>query len=105
MGQPAAELTDEIMKLAATMGARLFRNSKGMFRQLYSENKQKAGLLCPGSSDLIGWTNQGKFLAVEIKAGRDTLKEDQANFIAQVKEFGGIAGVVRSKEDFIFLLK
>jgi len=116
MAWQARELENAIMLEASKHGIVLGKNAKGMFRQLYSENKQKAGLLLPGSSDLIGWTSititpamvgskVAIYTAAEIKAGRDTLKDDQANFLGQVSAAGGIAGVARSVEDFLEIIK
>lgn len=63
--------------------------------------------LCEGSSDLIGWTTRevtpdmvGKkvaiFTAVEIKTESGRASAEQLNFIARVRECGGIAGIARN---------
>ena len=55
-------------------------------------------LAAPGVSDLIGWT-QGRFLAVEVKAGRRQPTDEQAAFLDLVRRSGGLAGVARSVAD------
>ena len=64
--------------------------------------------LAPGSCDTIGFkTVAGTpcFMALEVKAGSDSLKPKQKNYIDMVKKFGGIAGVVRKIEDFFGLIR
>ncbi len=69
----------------------------------------KAGL-CTGSSDLIGWTKKeitpdmvGKniaiFTALEVKTKYGKASKEQINFINQVREAGGIAGIARNEAD------
>jgi hypothetical protein len=72
--------------------------------------------LCPGSSDLIGWTsvtiteemvgqNLAVFTAFEVKTGKQNPTTKQENFITRILEAGGIAGVVRKAEDAIELVR
>lgn len=116
------DLLNEV-QLAASRSRRcvLFRNNTGVgwvgavtertgnkitlhdFRPLH------AGL-CPGSSDLIGWTEVtitpemvgrtvAVFTAFEGKTGRQQLKTHQANFLQRLREAGGIGAEVRSAGD------
>jgi hypothetical protein len=55
--------------------------------------------LCNGSSDLIGLTAEGQFVAVEIKAARGRLSPEQEQFLALVLRMGGRAGVARTVEE------
>lgn len=62
------------------------------------------------SSDLIGITPQGRFVAFEIKApgwlGPRTKRERaQENFITLIKQNGGIAGFITSMEEFFLCLQ
>lgn len=68
--------------------------------------------LAKGSSDTIGFKTEligdiivPRFMAMEIKIGKDYAKPIQKNFISLVNKCGGIAGVVRSVEDCINLIK
>jgi hypothetical protein len=104
----------------------LFKNTVGMFKAERRGGsrpvKTKTGL-GTGSSDLIGYTKKtitpdmvGKtvaiFTAIEVKReGWNKNKklnpheQNQANFIARVKEDGGIAGFSASIDDFNNVLK
>lgn len=66
--------------------------------------------LCVGGSDLIGWTSRvmqpddvgrryAVFTAVEVKAPRGRVTEDQAKFLDAVQAAGGLAGVARSEDE------
>ena len=55
-------------------------------------------LAAPGVSDLIGWTH-GRFVAIEVKAPRGRLTDEQAAFLDLVRRSGGLAGVARSIDD------
>lgn len=72
--------------------------------------------LCVGSSDVIGWmprrvTNDmvGQFVAVftavEVKNLRGRPTPEQDNFIKRVQHAGGYAGVARSAEDALQIIK
>jgi len=63
----------------------------------------RAGL-CSGSSDVIGWTAEGRFLAAEVKSQTGRVSADQARFIAAVNRHGGLAGVVRSAAEALALV-
>ena len=59
--------------------------------------------LCTGSSDIIGFTvvdGLAVFTALEVKTATGGVTTEQKNFIRMTKSNGGIAGVVRSVEDY-----
>ena len=61
--------------------------------------------LCVGSSDLISITAEGKFMAIEVKTATGRASKEQLNFISQVKANGGLAGIARSAEDALKILR
>mgnify|MGYP003346965149 FL=1 len=61
--------------------------------------------LCRGSSDIIGITTEGRFLAVEVKTQHGRVTPEQENFIARIGQQGGVSGVCRSVEDALNLIK
>lgn len=61
--------------------------------------------LCVGSSDLIGITPEGRFLAIETKTAKGRIRPEQQRFIDAVRAKGGIAGIARSPEDALDLLR
>lgn len=92
---------------------RVFRNNVGMYMK--GRHKIEYGLAI-GSSDLIGWHKIiiteamigmafARFLAIEIKSKTGKMRASQTNFINRVREFGGIAGVVRDVRDLDKLLR
>ena len=53
-----------------------------------------------GVSDVIGFhATKGRFLAVEIKVGRDRLSPEQEQFLNAVTRAGGVGVVVRHADD------
>ena len=60
--------------------------------------------LCKGSADIIG-LHKGRFVAMEVKTGKQRPTTPQKRFLAMVRSQGGIAGVVRSVEDATKLLE
>lgn len=114
--------------LACSHGAtRLFRNNNGrgwVGKSIHHPDGTvvikharplHAGLQT-GSGDLIGWTTivvtpemVGRRIAVftslEAKAGRDTLDDDQEQWLSQVNAAGGIAAEVRSSAEAVAALK
>ena len=96
--------------LACSRGdTRLFRINAGLAWQghvlqhnrdlLVLENPRAIKLAAPGVSDLIGWTEGGRFVAIEVKAPRGRLTDEQAAFLELVQRSGGLAGVARSVEE------
>lgn len=70
---------------------------KGQFRRF-------VGL--KGVSDVIGFEKgTGRFLACEIKVGRDFLSEDQKQFLSAVVRAGGVGLVIRHADDLKPYLK
>lgn len=61
--------------------------------------------LCVGSSDIVGIAPDGRFLAIEVKtpAGRPT--KEQLRFIEAVRNAGGIAGIARSVDEALDLIR
>ncbi len=55
--------------------------------------------LCVGSPDLVGFTNKGRFLGIEVKMPGGRRSEEQENFIRVVLSHGGLAGFASSIED------
>lgn len=54
----------------------------------------------PGVPDILG-VYKGLFLGIEVKTLRGKLSPHQENFIAKIKDEGGIAFVARSVDDVI----
>lgn len=91
-----------IMLALSEAGCVIWRNNVGVL-------KNAAGIpikfgLCVGSSDLIGVSPDGRFLAVEVKTPTGRIRPEQKRFIEAVRRHGGIAGIARSPADAVALL-
>lgn len=107
---------------------RVFRNNTGMAYQSNNIKKHPNGSitlfdyrviyagLCVGSSDLIGLTSivitpdmVGKriatFTAIEVKSEKGVVSGPQQDFMNFVTAFDGIAGVARSPQEAVDVIK
>lgn len=100
-----ANLARLILVAASEAGHRLWINSRGQaFR--HDGTPFNYGLGPEGAADLIGYTKDGFFAAIEVKKPiRGTPVTDaQRAFIAAVTEAGGMAGIVRTVEEALVVL-
>lgn len=115
MATNETNIVHEIQKSASKTGARLFKNTRGMFLTMDGKRPVRAGLLADGASDLIGFVPTvitqdmvGKtvavFAAVEAKTATGRASPVQNQFISFVLSQGGLAGVARSPEDALRIL-
>jgi hypothetical protein len=58
-----------------------------------------------GCSDILGQMKDGRLLAVECKSDKGKLSEAQVNFIDTVRAAGGVAGMARSIDDALLIIK
>lgn len=97
----------DILKLvmieASKLGCIVWRNNTGVLKDARGI-PVKYGL-CVGSSDLIGITPNGKFLAIEVKQPTKKLSPKQEIFIKTVRRMGGYAGVAYSPDDVKNIIK
>ncbi len=84
-------------------GAITWRNNSGCLKDARGV-PVRFGIGNPGGSDLIGIYN-GRFCAFEVKTEKGKASDSQLNFISAIIKNGGIAGVVRSAEDALKLLR
>lgn len=93
------ELTNDCLIALSAVGCVVWRNNTGALRD--ARGRPVRFGLCTGSSDIIGVTPTGLFLAVECKAAGDRATDAQLRFIATVQAKGGRAGVARSVADAV----
>jgi predicted RecB family endonuclease len=112
---PGTRLVNAIMLALSDAGCLVWRNTTGQAYQgrvIHNDGRQVTLAesrvivfgLCVGSADIIGITPDGRFLAVEVKAGKDTIKPEQQRFIDAVQAFGGCAGFARSVQDALDII-
>jgi hypothetical protein len=104
-----------IMLGLSTPGVRLFRNNCGALKD--AEGRLiRYGVANPGGSDLIGWRSitvtpdmigqkLAVFLAIEVKGEKCKATDHQRNFSARVRADGGLAGVARTVDDALGIIK
>ena len=93
------DLQRRIMLALSERGCRVFRNNTGRLQD--ATGRWVRFGLCVGSSDIIGWTKDGRFLAVEVKAPHGKMTTAQHYFLAAVRAAGGVAIEARSVEDAV----
>lgn len=101
MANPETVLQGKIMIALSEAGHRGLRNNSGAYKCPKSGRLVRYGVGSPGGSDLIGWSKDGRFLAVEVKTAKGRATKEQLAFIAAVRASGGYAGIARSVEDAI----
>lgn len=121
------ELVRRILVAASGADARLFRQNVGMgwvgtiaertpSRLVLTDYRPFHAGLCEGSSDTIGLARVivtpdmvgrpvAAFTAIEVKTKTGRVSPQQQKFIGFVRQFGGIAGVARSPEEAVQIIK
>lgn len=110
-----------LLAVGALPGVRLFRCNNGVGwvgtlvwkrggRVLLDNARPLRAGLVKGSGDLIGWVEReitpdmvgqrvAVFASIEAKEGTGRPDKDQRTWLQNVKDAGGIAGIVRSVDD------
>lgn len=92
----------QLIRLAlAEAGHVVFRNNVGAYKDPKSGRLISYGVGGKGGSDLIGWTKDGVFLAIEVKAEKGRVRPEQTQFIVAARAKGCYAGVARSADDAV----
>lgn len=79
-----------------------WRNNSGMQFLPSANGKMRAiriGL--PGSADILGITNDGRFLAIEVKRPGGKARPEQQEFLDAISSRGGLAFVATSLDEVI----
>ena len=96
-----ANILNDCLIALSDAGCQVWRNNTGL---LPGQNGRPVRFgLCVGSSDIIGMTPDGVFLAVECKTATGRVSKAQRNFIERVRLQGGRAGVARSGQEAVHL--
>lgn len=110
-----SDIQNAIMIALSEAGCTVWRNNVGtgwqgrmsrtrMGSVLLDDPRPLHAGLCVGSSDIIGITADGRFLAVEVKTKTGRVSDEQQRFIDAVRRKGGVAGVARSVEEALQIL-
>ena len=94
----ATTLTNKIINHVYSSGGYAWRaSSTGVYDQKAGAYRTAAK---KGVSDVLACF-RGKFVAIEVKIGKDRLSDEQIGFMRNIKHVGGIAFVATSFEDFL----
>ena len=99
------KLNEVRLKLQDEFGLTTWRNNVGLF--LTKKGKKVYCGLKKGSSDLIGISKSGKFVAVEVKTKNGKLSKEQKEFLNFIKSQKGISilAVLGEKEKIVFKMR
>lgn len=93
----ANELTNQIIDYIYRNNGFAWRSSStGVFD---SKIKQYRTAPKKGVADVLG-LHKGKFLAIEVKIGKDRLSPEQEGFLKNVRYYGGFSFVAKDIESF-----
>jgi len=121
-GKSEKQIQTEIFKTVGSLpDVRLFRQNVGVAWAGEATRLQDGSVLIKnprplhagltrGSGDLIGWRRRiitaedigapvAQFLSLEIKNRRGRASKEQKNWAEVVRQFGGLAGIVRSVDE------
>jgi hypothetical protein len=73
------------------------RNRDGSVRYIRANTQR-------GMSDIMGTLKDGRTLAIEVKSRTGRMRPGQEEFLQQIRDAGGVAGVCRSVDDVVRLL-
>lgn len=98
-----SDLMRQIMLALSEDGHMVFRGNVGLF---YTRDGRpvKSGLPV-GFSDLFGYTRQARPFFLEIKTDTGRVSKEQEAFLSAMRQRGAIAGVARSVEQAVSMLK
>ena len=97
----AGEITSAIIAYLTKHGFKVWRHNTSGIYDTQTGRWRKNPQGCNGVPDIIGFRlADGVFVGVEVKAGRDTLRDDQKQFLDELKKAGGVAFVAYSFSSF-----
>lgn len=96
------ETTKAIIRHLTFSGFKAWRNNTvGIWdpvKKVFRKNPHQLN----GVPDIIGFSRRtGKFIAVEVKTGRDSASNAQRLFLSELSKAGGIAMMVKDYDDFV----
>lgn len=106
--KPEQQVMAAIKEWAVYRAVKLWRNNTGGFE--WKPGRWMRFGLCTGSSDFIGLTTVtitasmigrkvAVFTALEAKAEKGVVSDEQLQFIETIRDAGGIAGVARNAQE------
>jgi len=86
--------------------AKVWRQNSGTFQERNRDGTVRyvRANTAKGMSDIMGILRDGRTLAIEVKSRTGRMRPGQEEFLATIRQAGGVAGVCRSVEDAVALL-
>ena len=86
--------------------AQCWRQNSGTFQERNRDGSVRyiRANTAKGMSDIMGVLKDGRTLAIEVKSATGRMRPGQEEFLATIRQAGGVAGVCRSVEDAVALL-
>jgi hypothetical protein len=86
--------------------AQCWRQNSGTFQERNRDGSVRyiRANTAKGMSDIMGVLKDGRTLAIEVKSATGRMRPGQEEFLATIRQAGGVAGVCRSVEDAQALL-
>jgi hypothetical protein len=81
---------------------RAWQNDTGCAKSMDGSRTISFGL--KGSSDIIGIHHTGKFIACEIKIGKDKLRPEQEAFKNMILKMNGYYFIIKDEEDVLKMI-
>jgi hypothetical protein len=108
-GQPTeAQILKAVMALLKRHPkvAQCWRQNSGTFQERNRDGSVRyiSANTAKGMSDIMGVLKDGRTLAIEVKSSTGRMRPGQEEFLATIRQAGGVAGVCRSVEDAQALL-
>jgi len=108
-GEPSeADILRAIMQLLKhhPRVAQCWRQNSGTFAERNRDGSTRyiRANTARGMSDIMGVLRDGRTLAIEVKSRTGRMRSGQEEFLATIRQAGGVAGVCRSVEDAARLL-
>lgn len=73
----------------------VYDSKQGIYR------KQGGAFYPKGIADIIGITNTGRFIAIEVKSAKGKASKEQLEFLNKIHILGGIAILTNGYDDFV----
>jgi hypothetical protein len=96
------DILNQCLQWLQLKGYHVWRQNQGGMKASY-KGKSRFIKFCsmPGVSDIIGFSPNATFVAVEVKRPGKETRSDQEDFLNRVREAGGIALCVHSLDELI----
>lgn len=101
------QLCSQIIQYLNYQGHYVWRENSGAIKTEYKGKTHMIRMAHRGTSDIIGMSKDGKFVAIEVKKPetKKSVTVYQQMFLDEVKQHGGISGVATSPEEALAILE